>query len=230
MDIALISEYLDTYQGRDKFLRTFSYMAKFATLGASSKETEKKCKVLSSQLSGCRVILRLLDDIPTLNYALSYGWGKMEPDWILRYAELLQIAVDIIFCPVEHISWAADHELININIEKWDSASTWFWIISLHLSLIKSTRKLINLTNYKIHLSEINRDARFALKSANKQTWNELLTSFRLILDISYAVNYLPPGVLWGGQLKVWQVGALGTLSSFIGLYQALNKQAERKK
>lgn len=76
MNIALISEYLETYQGRDKFLRTLSYMAKFATLGILSKEIEEKFKIFSSQMSGCRVILRLLDDIPMIHYVMTYGWGK----------------------------------------------------------------------------------------------------------------------------------------------------------
>lgn len=219
MDMELLAQYLETYPGRDKLLRTFSYMAKLATLGTTSKETEKKFKTLSSQLSGCRVTLRLLDDIPTIYYATTYGWGRKESDWLLRWAELLQIGVDILFGPVEHVSWAAEHKLINnIDIEKWDNASTWFWIISLHLSLIKSIRKLKKLDDRKVyHVVE-------------KQRNNELLTSFRLILDISYAVNYLPAGVLWGGRLKTWQVGALGSLSSLIGLYQALSKLADRRK
>ena len=49
----------------------------------------------------------------------------------------MQILVDIIFGPVEHIFWAGKHNLIKINIEAWDNASTWFWIISLQLSLLK---------------------------------------------------------------------------------------------
>ncbi|XP_076174218.1 peroxisomal biogenesis factor 11c isoform X2 [Ptiloglossa arizonensis] len=230
MNIALISEYLETYQGRDKFLRTLSYMAKFATLGILSKEIEEKFKIFSSQMSGCRVILRLLDDIPMIHYVMTYGWGKKEPDWLIKWTELVQIAVDTIFCPIEHISWAGEHKLIKINIEKWDNASTWFWIISLHLSLIKSLRKLKKLNNYKTHLSEINCDTRIALTTISKQKWNELLTCTRLILDISYAISYLPSGVFWGGWLKIWQIGALGTLSSLIGLYQALSKRAEQKK
>ena len=44
-----------------------------------------------------------------------------------------------------------------------------------------------------------------------------------------YAVSYLPPGTFWGGKLKTWHVGALGTLSSLIGLYQALSQRAKHK-
>ncbi|XP_003703923.1 peroxisomal biogenesis factor 11c [Megachile rotundata] len=230
MNFALVSEYLETYEGRDKFLRTLSYMAKLATLGASSKEMENKLKIFGSQMSECRVILRLLDDIPMIHYAMSYGWGKEEPDWLIRWAELIQIAVNIIFCPIEHITWAGTKKLVKINIEAWDNTSTWFWIISLHLSLLKSLQKLKKFNNYKTHLCETTYDTRIALKAISKQWRNELLTTTRLVLDISYAVSYLPPGVLWGGRLKAWQVGALGTLSSLIGLYQALNKRSANKR
>ena len=42
-------------------------------------------------------------------------------------------------------SWAGEHELIKINNKAWDNVSTWFWIVSLHLSLTKSLRKLKHL-------------------------------------------------------------------------------------
>ncbi|XP_006558776.1 peroxisomal membrane protein 11C [Apis mellifera] len=228
MNIALISEYLETYQGRDKFLKTLSYMAKFATLGVSSNETNKKLKIFSNQMNECRMILRLLNDIPMIHYAMKYKWKKEESDWLIRYAELIQILVDIIFCPIEHIFWAGKHKLIKINNEIWNNASTWLWIISLQLSLLKSLRK-IKFNNYKIHLSETNYNTRLTLKAINKQKWNELLTCIRLILDISYAINYLPSGILWAGQLKTWHIGILGSLSSLIGLYQTFKKQEEHK-
>ncbi|KAK1134759.1 hypothetical protein K0M31_007533 [Melipona bicolor] len=229
MSTALISEYLETHQGRDKFLRTLSYAAKFATLGTFSNETERKLKIFSSQISECRMILRLLDDIPTIHYAMTYGWGKEESDWLIRCAELMQILVDTIFGPVEHIFWAGKHNLIKINIEAWDNASTWFWIISLQLSLLKSLRKLKKFNSYKTYLNETNCNKRVVSKIITKQKRNELLTCIRLVLDMCYAVSYLPPGTFWGGKLKTWHVGALGTLSSLIGLYQALSQRAKHK-
>lgn len=69
----------------------------------------------------------------------------------------MQIAVDIVFGPVEHISWAGERKLIKINHEKWDNASTWFWIISLHLSLMKYVKEKIliipTVENY-IHITD----------------------------------------------------------------------------
>ena len=75
MNIAVISEYLDSYEGRDKFLRTLSYAAKLASGFPASNETSNKFKSFGSKMSGARVILRLLDDIPNIHHAMSYGWG-----------------------------------------------------------------------------------------------------------------------------------------------------------
>lgn len=75
-NLSHISDYLDTYAGRDKALRTLSYAAKFLTVIASSRNTEKKLNIFSSQLSEGRMILRMLDDVPTLHYVITYGWGE----------------------------------------------------------------------------------------------------------------------------------------------------------
>lgn len=76
MAVPLVSDYLETYSGRDKMLRTLSYAAKLLTVCTSSKSTEKKLKTFGSQMSECRVMLRLLDDLPTLHCVMTYGWGK----------------------------------------------------------------------------------------------------------------------------------------------------------
>lgn len=76
MDLLLINDYLKTYSGRDKIFRTLSYSAKLLTVCTSSKNTERKLKTFGSQMSECRVMLRLLDDLPMLHYIMTYGWGK----------------------------------------------------------------------------------------------------------------------------------------------------------
>lgn len=82
MDLPLVSDYLETHSGRDKMLRTLSYVAKLLTVCTSSESTEKKLKTFGSQMSECRVMLRVLDDLPTLNYVIAYGWGKKVPIFI----------------------------------------------------------------------------------------------------------------------------------------------------
>lgn len=230
MYILLLSDYLDTYAGRDKILRTLSYATKFLTISTSSKSTEKKLKIFSSQMSEGRMILRMLDDLPTFNHVITYGFGKKETDSLIRWSQIMQNAVDMTYCFIEHIYWAGLRNIISINIDKWDVATTWFWIISLHLSLVKSLRKIQNVQKCKIHLGENNPNAQVALEALGKKRNFELLTCTRLMLDISYAVSYLPAGILWGDRLKTWHVGALGTISSLIGLYQALSEKVQDKK
>ncbi|KAL0122007.1 hypothetical protein PUN28_007061 [Cardiocondyla obscurior] len=220
-----MDDYLETYSGRDKMLRTLSYAAKFLTVCTSSESTEKKLKTFGSQMSECRTMLRLLDDLPMFHFALTYGWGKQEPDWLIRWSQVMQNVVDVIYSPIEHIAWAGQHNIVSINNEKWDLTTTWFWIISLHLSLFKTLRLLQKLQKYKIELEKNKSNTQTVLKDLGKQRQNALLACTRSVLDISYAISYLPPGVLWGGRLKTWHVGALGTLSSLIGLYQALSRQ-----
>jgi peroxin-11C len=76
MNIASISEYLETYDGRDKFLRTLSYASKLAAGFSSSHDTSNKLKIFGSKMSGARVILRLFDDIPNIHRARTFRWRQ----------------------------------------------------------------------------------------------------------------------------------------------------------
>ncbi|KAI4495480.1 hypothetical protein M0802_008694 [Mischocyttarus mexicanus] len=231
MDLEIVSNYLETYRGRDKILSTLSYMAKLATIVAKSETTETKLKIFSSKMSECRVVLRLLDDLPIFHYATKYNWGRQEPDWFIRSIELIQIGVNMIFCPVEHICWAGENKIVTLNTKIWNNIIIWSWIVSLHLSLTKSLRKISQL---KLNKSQKNGMCKNPKKVSNENIncdiQEELLTCLCLSLDIMYAVNYLPSGVLWGGFFKTWHVGALGTISSCISVYRALHKRVLEKK
>jgi peroxin-11C len=76
MTIEEISKFLSTHNGRDKVIRTLSYTAKLTASLVSSEEVVRKLETISSQLNACRTVLRLFDDIPMLNYTLTYGLGK----------------------------------------------------------------------------------------------------------------------------------------------------------
>lgn len=54
----------------------------------------------------------------------------------------------------------------------------------------------------------------------------EIISIFRLSLDLTHAVSTLPSGWFWGGKLKSWHVGALGTISALIGTYQYFAKKS----
>jgi peroxin-11C len=53
----------------------------------------------------------------------------------------------------------------------------------------------------------------------------ETISVLRLTLDLVHAGSTLPKGLLWGGKLESWHVGLIGTVSSFIGLYQYFAKK-----
>ena len=61
--------------------------------------------------------------------------------------------VDLLFYPIDHMSWAIDHQIIASNDTKWGTASTVCWIISLYLSILKATRQLHTLTVEKSQLT-----------------------------------------------------------------------------
>lgn len=66
------------------------------------------------------------------------------------------------------------------------------------------------------------------VRLANTQRM-ELISIFRLTLDLVQAVSTLPRGWFWGGKLQTWHVGALGTTSALIGIYQYFAKKKSKK-
>jgi len=60
------------------------------------------------------------------------------------------------------------------------------------------------------------------LKIKKKQR-DLIIAALRASSDVIFAIHYLPKGYLWAGALKKWHVGALGTFSSVLGLYQAFS-------
>lgn len=71
-----ILDFLDTYKGRDKILRTLCYTTKCASGLLEDDKISKRLDNFSSQLSACRAALRLLDDLPMLAYVVEYGLGE----------------------------------------------------------------------------------------------------------------------------------------------------------
>lgn len=56
---------------------------------------------------------------------------------MIRWCQLIQNAVDMLYLPIEHVYWAACHNILSTNVNKWDNLTTYFWLASLHLSLLK---------------------------------------------------------------------------------------------
>ncbi|CAM2109097.1 unnamed protein product [Caretta caretta] len=186
----------------------------------TESEMGRRLLAVSAQLSHCRTVLRLFDDLAMLAYSRQYGLGAKEEDAIVRWLSVLSNLADQLYYPCEHVAWAADADVIRTNSHKWWTLSTAFWVLSLVLGIVRSLRilfqlrrKLRNCTGESLEQSQ---------KEMDTQVKSEVLSILSSMADLSNAVHWLPPGFLWAGQFPPWLVGLMGTISSLIGVYQHL--------
>lgn len=81
------------------------------------------------------------------------------------------------------------------------------------------------MEQHKSHMDKPENASSQAYKMLLVKQRMELISIFRLTLDLVHAGSTLPKGMLWGGKFESWQVGLIGTVSSFIGLYQYFAKK-----
>lgn len=201
---------LQNHTGRDKVLRTVNYTCVY--LAALTKgQWKHRFQTLAKELSSCRTVLRLFDDIPMLGYTLMYGCGKQENDTVLRWLGVVNNLLDQLYYPLEHIAWAADLVMIHADGNVWWNRAIAVWASSLYISMMRAIRIIILLEKQK-GCSEC--QSRDLLKHQLQQ----ILLLVQNMLDFCIAVNWLPKGILWSGKLKPWQVGFAGLIASVVGL------------
>ncbi|XP_047443356.1 peroxisomal membrane protein 11C [Mugil cephalus] len=225
---------LESYRGRDKVIRTVCYSSQLVG-GALSRKAEtdvslhrlgKSLLLFSAQLSHCRTVLRLFDDLSMLAYSRSYGLGAEEEDAAVRWISVLSNVADQLYYPCEHIAWAADAELISVKSDKWWLFSTVLWGASLLLGILRSLRVLQLL---KKKLKKFERGSGGSSRSQlRRKMRGELLSILSSMADLSNAVHWMPPGFLWAGRLPTWLVGLLGTTSSLIGLIRMNSSDSDQ--
>ncbi|XP_064187582.1 peroxisomal membrane protein 11C isoform X2 [Anguilla rostrata] len=234
---------LESYRGRDKVIRTLCYGSQLvggviSQKTAGSSEMGKSLLLFSAQLSHCRTVLRLFDDLSMFAYSRSYGLGGTEADLGLRWMSVLTNVADQLYYPCEHVAWAADAELIRVKSDKWWTLSTFLWGLSLLLGILRSVRVLL-LLKRRLKKTEGTRqidsgvfppssEAHVSRRSeAQHQVRAEVLNILSSMADLSIAIHWMPPGFLWAGHFPNWLVGLLGTTSSLIGLYQMTSCERE---
>lgn len=217
---------LESYRGRDKVIRTVCYgsqlvggvLSRKAETDLSYQRLGKRLLLFSAQLSHCRTVLRLFDDLSMLTYSHSYGFGGGEEDAGVRLISVLTNVADQLYYPCEHIAWAADAELIKVKSDKWWLLSTVLWGSSLLLGILRSLRVLLLL---KKKLETYERDEGGNSRSQlHREMRGEVLSVLSSMADLSNAIHWMPPGFLWAGRFPNWLVGLMGTISSLIGLIQ----------
>ncbi|KAJ0065531.1 hypothetical protein NL108_013090, partial [Boleophthalmus pectinirostris] len=111
----------------------------------SSRRLGRSLLLFSTQLSHCRTVLRLFDDLSMLAYSQSYGLGATEEDLCVRGLSVLTNVADQLYYPCEHVAWAADARLVPVRSERWWLLSTVLWGSSLLLGILRSVRVLVLL-------------------------------------------------------------------------------------
>lgn len=224
-------EMLDTYGGRDKVMKALCYSAKLISgLNLKSNpDLAKKFAIFSSQISKARATLRLIDDIPMLQYTLEYGWGQKEPDRTMSCLGVFANIVDTLFYPVEKICWLAEYKLLDVkDPDKWDTINSVFWVLSIYLNLMRTLRNFAMMEQHR-GCPNSGQTKEYLEKLLKKQRM-EMISMVRLSLDFTHAVSTLPKGFLWGGKLETWHVGLIGTLSAALGIYQFITKKRAAQK
>lgn len=225
---------LETYRGRDKVIRTVCYgsqlvggvLSRSPSSDGSSRRVGRSLLLLSAQLSHCRTVLRLFDDLSMLGYSHSYGLGAPEEDGCVRWLSVLTNMADQLYYPCEHVAWAADARIIRAKSEKWWLLSTVLWGSSLLLGILRSLRVLV-LLRKKLKKCDKSEDGRSKVAELRSQVRAELLSVVSCVADLSNAVHWMPPGFLWAGHFPEWAVGLMGTISSVIGLIQMSSGQSD---
>lgn len=95
----ILGELLASSSGRDKIVRTVSYVSLCAS-GLSSKGHAEKLQVVSSQLNHFRTVSRLFDDLAMLKCSLTYGLGSEVATKLLTKTHLKRKNLCICICHI----------------------------------------------------------------------------------------------------------------------------------
>ncbi|XP_007993229.3 peroxisomal membrane protein 11C isoform X2 [Chlorocebus sabaeus] len=198
---------LESYRGRDRLIRVLGYCCQLVggvlvEQCPTRSEVGTRLLVVSTQLSHCRTILRLFDDLSMFVYTKQYGLGAQEEDVFVRWVSVLGNLADQLYYPCEHVAWAADARVLHVDSSRWWTLSTALWALSLLLGVA----------------SPLPRGKRRAMEA---QMQSEALSLLSNLADLANAVHWLPRGVLWAGRFPPWLVGLMGTISSILSMYQA---------
>ncbi|XP_004378646.1 peroxisomal membrane protein 11C [Trichechus manatus latirostris] len=220
---------LESYRGRDRLIRTLGYCCQLVG-GVLVEQCPAKSDVgtrllaLSAQLSRCRTVLRLFDDLAMFAYTKQYGLGTEEEDLFVRWVSVLGNLADQLYYPCEHVAWAADAKILHVDAAHWWALSTAFWGLSLLLGIARSLWMVLKLRR-RLRSPTVafpGWPPRSKRRTLEAQIRSETLTVLSNLADLANAVHWLPPGVLWAGCFPPWLVGLLGTVSSLLSVYQAV--------
>ncbi|KAL3885369.1 hypothetical protein ACJMK2_025440 [Sinanodonta woodiana] len=226
---------LSTHRGRDKCIRLTSYVSTFLA-GQGKTAAGQRLLAIAKEMSGCRVMLRLFDDLPMLSYSLSYGIGAKEKNQTVRMIQILSNITNQLYFPIEHVAWLIDKKVVNLSSTStpWWLASIALWAVSLVLDILRSLvlilkkRRESQRLRKESHLNapeesettEMGKDIKQQLRTLQKEHNECMLTMIQCLADLMNAINWLPKGFLWGDTFSRRTTGFFGIISTLIMLYK----------
>ena len=115
----------------------------------------------------------------------------------------------ILYYPLEHAAWAADHQLLPLNSSHLWTGAIALWALPLLIACVQILGQLMH---------QIKTDA-------NQQLNHLVLDLVENLCNLSLAIFWMPKGFLWGGKLSSLWWGFFGTVSSLISLYKTIKSQ-----
>ncbi|RLU22732.1 hypothetical protein DMN91_005010 [Ooceraea biroi] len=197
--------YLRTLHGRNQVLNIVANLPKLLTISAPLNNTRKHLNIFKSQITYCISIENLLDVISLFSWIRSSGWGSKEPDHFIRCCNVIINAMMVFNQAISHIIWADKHNILTINVDKWNPVAACFAIGTSNIDFLR----LISRRKRHYTFCERKIDQQAEKKKVNYLIVNEAMTCMRVTLQTICFINYLPNGILWGGRLMKWQLGAL---------------------
>ncbi|KAK3595431.1 hypothetical protein CHS0354_003426 [Potamilus streckersoni] len=226
---------LSTHRGRDKFIRLTSYVSTFLA-GQGKTAAGQRLLAVAKEMSGCRVVLRLFDDLPMLAYSLGYGMGAKEKNQTVRIIQILNNIANQLYFPIEHVAWLIDKKVIGFSSTSatWWVATVAIWAMSLLLEILKSLVLILQKRKESQRLrkesylnapderetTEMGKDIKQQLRTLRIEHNECMLTMLQCLADLMNAINWLPKGFLWGGSFSGRTTGYFGIISTLIMLYR----------
>ncbi|KAK3776419.1 hypothetical protein RRG08_023771 [Elysia crispata] len=234
-NLASVVSLLETYRGRDRVIRFLTYAAMF--MGSNGKTPAQiKWRTVVGELGACRVILRLFDDLPMLLMNLSTGFGLKDKRPPIKLLNFLSALLNQGFYPSEHIAWLRQKKIISGEPRPYLLIGLFIWAASLTVELIKSLLKIHYINVQSVQLlkqKELDKssegdDASSSQNAEIKKTLSRLsnerrdigLLMLQTCCDLTNAVSWLPPGLLWAGSLSPRANAVFGMFATVIMLYR----------
>lgn len=225
---------LESYRGKDRIIRLSSYILMLLG-GRGNTPLQMKFRKISSELSGCRVVLRLFDDFAMLAFNLPKGFGFKEPNAILRPLEVVSAVLNQVYYPLEHIAWLRDKEVLPGHSGLFWVAGLVVWAGTLIVEIIKSLvklrinsvkaqrlnkQKLLEKADERDLHTEQNQEIEDNLKKLAAENLDLVLYILQSAADLFNAINWLPKGILWSQRFSPSASGFSGIVATLCMLYR----------